>query len=180
MVELKALGRLLQIDGLTWATIEFQHLRGRTLTVLFAWGIMAWNRFGLLSFAAPRAPLRLILVGVYSWLGLAAAVWVASSLAGSAIVRMRDAAVATAIVHVPLVALGFFVAIVAGFARILGPGTVVAVFVFALWMPALLYRAFREVAGLERSYAAATAVVVHLAWLAGPGNLLRTQVGHLL
>jgi hypothetical protein len=86
----------------------------------------------------------------------------------------------TAIVHVPLVALGFFVAIVAGFAQILGPGAVLAVVVVAMWMPATLTRSFTEVAGLQLRHALPAAVAVQLVWLVGPGLFLHGQVGHLL
>ena len=61
------LGTLTQLDHRTWSTISYQQLPGRAMTVLFAYVIMAWNRFGLLGFVAPRAPVRLVLIGVYVW-----------------------------------------------------------------------------------------------------------------
>lgn len=171
---------LLQVNHLTWETIGHQQLRGRTMTVLFAYGVLAWNRFGFLTFSAPRAPMRFLLLGVYAWLALAAAVWLASRLSPQGPATLRDAAVATAISHTPLVGLGFFMAIVAGFARIHGPGVIMAAFVFALWMPALLARSFHDIARMPWIQAIGAAVVVQLVWLATLGRHLNDQVGHLL
>jgi len=81
---------------------------------------------------------------------------------------------------VPLVALGCFVAIVAGFARILGPGAVLAGFIYVVWVPLLLWRAFGEVAGLRSAAAAVAALATHGLWLLGPGWYFYNQVGHLL
>ena len=172
--------RLLQVDQLTWSTISYQELPGRVLTVLFAYGIMAWNRFGLLGVTAPRAPIRLVLIGIYSWLALAAIFWLTARMSAPGSIPPKDAAVAASVVHIPLVALGFFMAIVAGFARILGPGTVLAVVVVGLWMPALVARAMRDVAGLRWSRAVPFAALIQLGWVVGTGRHLHAQVGHLL
>ena len=71
-------------------------------------------------------------------------------------------------------------AIVAGFARILGPGVVLALITFGLWMPALLMRGFQHVAGLRRGLALSAASIVQITWLATIGRYLYRQVGHLL
>ncbi len=175
-----ALLRLLQIDDLTWSTIRYQELPGRVLTVFFAYGILAWNRFGLLSFTAPRAPVRFLLIGFYSWVAIAGVLWLAARRTSPGTVRPKDAAIAASIVHIPLVALGFFVAIVAGFAQILGPGVILAVVVVGLWMPALLARAMHDLVGLPWARAVLPAVVIQCVWLAGTGRYLHGQVGHLL
>ena len=172
--------RLLQLDDLTWSTIGYQELPGRFLTVLFAYGIMSWNRFGLLSFTEPRAATRLVLVGIYTWIALAAVLWLTGRRAATPVVPTKDAAIAACVIHIPLVALGFFMAIVAGFARILGPGAILAVIVVALWMPALIAPAVHDLADLPWSRAVPFAAVVQLVWLVGTGRYLHDQVGHLL
>lgn len=172
--------RLLQLDDLTWSTIGYQELPGRVLTVFFAYGIMAWNRFGLLSFTAPRAPVRLVLIGIYSWAAIATVFWLAARRIERGTVQPKDAAIAAAIVHIPLVALGFFMAIVAGFARVLGPGTIVGIFVVGLWMPALTTRALHDVGGLKWSSSLVVAALVQILWLVGTGRYLHNLVGHLL
>lgn len=177
---MRTLGMLLQINQLTWSTVGHQQLRGRTMSVLFAYGVLAWNRFGLLTFSAPRIPMRFLLYGVYAWLGLALVVWLASHLSSKGPATLRDAAVGTAIAHTPLVGLSFFIAIIAGFARIFGPGVIMAIFVFAFWMPALLARSFHDVARLPWAQSIGAAVVAQLVWLATLGRYLNDQVGHLL
>ena len=168
----------MQLDKTTWDTIEYQEVPGRILTVIFAYAILVWNRFGLLTFTAPKAPARLFLVGIYSWLALAAVVWLASRWHRQ--VRWRDAAIATAIAHVPLIGMAFFMAIVVGFARWTGPGVFVAIFVVGWWMPALLFRAFRDLVGMEPPKALLAAIGLQALWIVGPGLFLHSQVGHLL
>ena len=166
-------GRLMQLDDTTWHTIEYQEVPGRILTVLFAYGILVWNRFGLLTFTSPKAPARLFLIGIYSWLALAAIVWIASRQQ----VRWRDAAIATAIAHVPLVGLAFFMAIVVGFARINGPGVIFAIFVVGMWMPAILARTFRDLVGWHPPKALLAAIGLQTLWILGPGLFLLSQLG---
>jgi len=175
-----ALGMWLQTSERVWRSLEYQQLRSRGLTVLFAYVVLAWNRFGLISFSTPRAPMQLILVGVYGWLGMAALIWLASQLLSDWKIDFHRAAVATAIAHVPLVFLAFFMAIVAGFARLTGPSAVVALLVAGLWMPALLTRGFHDGGGLRLKPALAAAVVTQLIWTATVGRYLVDQVGHLL
>lgn len=172
-----ALGRLLQVDALTWSTIPYQQLRGRAMTVFFAYAMLAWNRFGLLSFTSPRASTRMVLVGIYSWLALALLLWVAGRAAE---LSFRDAAVSTGIAHVPLVALAFFMAIVAGFARVFGPGLVLAIVVGFAWMPVLLIRALHDMAKWSWPKAALGGTGLQLLWLVTAGRYFYDQVGHLL
>jgi len=173
-------GTALQLDERTWSTVSYQELSGRIMTVVFAYGVLTWNRFGLITLSEPRQPVRFILIGIYSWMAIALVIWGASNWGTRGRVRLHDAAVAASIAHVPLVALSFFMAIVAGFARILGPGAVLAALTFALWMPALLAHAFRHVAGLSWPVALGSAAVLQLTWLATTGRYLHQQVGHLL
>jgi len=170
------IGRLLQWDETTWSTVEYQEFPGRAMTVFFAYAIFIWNRFGILSVSSPRAPLRFLLIGLYSWMALALIAWFASQRT----IHFRSAATATAIIHIPLVALGFFMAIVAGFARILGPGFILAVLVVCLWMPALLVRLFSVMAGWRLRDSIVGAILVQALWMLGPGWFIYRQVGHLL
>jgi hypothetical protein len=85
--------------------------------VLVGAGILALTRLGGLVVDAPRAVLRLMLVGVWGWVGLSVAIWLTiTATSGSAGARpglVHTLAIA-GIAHAPVVALGMVVFVSAG------------------------------------------------------------------
>ena len=65
----------LRIDPGTWTRVQVEHLHRRILTVLGAFVLAAWNRFGAQGFLGPRAPLRMLLIGLWGWIALSVVVW---------------------------------------------------------------------------------------------------------
>ena len=181
------LGRSLRLDRSQWETIRADQLMSKLIMVVIAYLILAVNRFGILGFTAPKAAVRLVLVGVHSWLLLAGFLWLVgrfgSSPAGSSSPprpTLPMAAVAVGTAHAPVLGTAIFIAVVAGFAQLQGPGWVAAIVLVGMWMPALVVQATRSITGLEKSQAIALGLGLYLVWLATTGRYLHAQVGHLL
>ena len=58
----------LRIDPGTWTRVQVETLNRRVLTVVAAFALAAWNRFGAQGFLGPRAPIRLLVTGIWGWL----------------------------------------------------------------------------------------------------------------
>ena len=173
-------------------------LRRPAIMVVGGWVIMAWSRFGPQGFVGPRSAVRFILVGFYAWLALAVLIWLAGrwltdrAEPADPVHRVDRSAVSpdgvgllrvvqlTGHAHRPVVVLGLVIQFAAVLLQITGPGLVLAVAAFGLWMPAML--AATTAAAFDLSPARATVVVAlpYLAWLATAGRFLERQVGHLL
>ena len=183
------LGRSLRLDSSHWETIRADQLLGKLIMVVIAYLLLAVNRFGVLGFTAPKAAVRLVLVGVYSWLILAGFLWLVGRYASSSSSSdpsgqprptLPMAAVAVGTAHAPLLGTAIFIAVVAGFAQLQGPGWIAAIVLVGLWMPALLVQATQAITGLARNQAIALGLGSYLVWLATTGRFLHAQVGHLL
>ena len=61
--------RWLGLDDERWARVGPQSLYSAAALVVVAFGLLALNRFGGLTTSAPRAFIRLTLVGVWGWIG---------------------------------------------------------------------------------------------------------------
>lgn len=70
----------LRLSTRRWEFVGNDDLTRATMVVLAAWVILAWSRFGAQSFNGMRAFTRFVLVGVYAWFGLTAALWVAARI----------------------------------------------------------------------------------------------------
>lgn len=174
-----------RLDGGTWGRVQAESLQRRTLTVLGAFMLAAWNRFGAQGFLGPRAPVRFVLTGIYGWLALTLAIWFIAqrtgpSVEGSPIYLFQRAAASVTVAHFPLIILGMYMATFGAFIRTPVPGTILAVIVFAAWIPLLLSRAMQHMSDMERNRALALAAIPYLLWLAWIGRFLHSQVGHLL
>ena len=179
------------VDVLGFDERRWERIGPWSLWTAAAWaasasGVLSVDRFGGLIVDAPRAFLRATLIGVYGWLGLAAAVWV---LAGQVTSRARGRQVqiqfqhtvaAVGMAHVPLLVLGLVIFVAANIFRVLGPGLVVAVFVFAFWFPAVLAVAVRHSHRLTLARATALVAAPYLVWFLLVGRRLLSQVQHLL
>jgi hypothetical protein len=151
--------------------------------------LMALNRFGGLAVTEPRSVLRLVLVGVWGWLGLAVGIWaVAGLLARAAQAPGRPSASASlqltlAMVgwaYVPIAALGVVILIAAGLMQLLGPGLVVGALVVGVALPAALVTGTQHVFRLRLLGAAAAVAVPYAIWLLVVARHVFIQVRHLL
>ena len=151
--------------------------------------VIAWSRFGGLAVDAPRAFLRMVLVGVWGWLGLGAGISlvgrflsaaVALAAAGRPAPSLERTLAAVGFAHLPVLLLGVVILVGAGALQILGPSQVVAVVVFGFWFPALLVVAAGAQFGLDLLRAIVVVAVPYGCWLAFVGRHLLDQVQHLL
>jgi hypothetical protein len=175
----------LRVDNGTWSRVQADTLPRRVLTVVAAFTLAAWNRFGSQGFLGPRSPARMILTGVYGWLALTILVWLIArrrepAVPGTELFSLQRAAASVTVAHFPLIILGFYIATFGAFIRNPLPGTVLAVVVFAVWMPVLLGRAMQHLTDVETVTALRLIAVPYLLWLAWIGRYLYLQVGHLL
>jgi hypothetical protein len=99
---------------------------------------------------------------------------------GTELFSLQRAAASVTVAHFPLIILGFYIATFGAFIRNPLPGTVLAVVVFAVWMPVLLGRAMQHLTDVETVTALRLIAVPYLLWLAWIGRYLYLQVGHLL
>jgi hypothetical protein len=177
---MSGLANALRLNAASWRDLRNDELGSKALTVVFAYGLMAFNRFGLIAVLSPRALLRMLLIGFYGWLGLAAVGWFFARSSNDTTPSARLAAVATGVVHSPLIALGIVTAFVGGFARIQGPALIAAWLLVGLWMPALLAWAYRRLSDQPWSRVLPVSVGAYAVWLVTVGRHMYDQVGHLL
>lgn len=181
--------RVLGLDDTKWTRVGPASLSSALALAVAASVVMALNRFGGQLIDAPRSFVRLTLVGVWGWVGLAFAVWliatpmpVSADQAGDppSSGSFRHTLAAVGFAHTPLLVLGLVIFVAAGLLQTLGPGLVVAVFVVGFWFPAVLTIATRHTHDLNPVRAASVVAVPYLMWLLVIGRHLLGQVQHLL
>ena len=179
--------RALRLDEGRWRDVgpaSFWPALGIATVASFAWSL---NRFGGALVDEPRSFVRLGLLGIYGWIGLAVAIWaIAAVVADDA--RALDekppsvlhSVAVVGLAHMPVVGLGGVVFIAANLAQVLGPGYVAAVFVLGLWFPAVLVAAAHHSFRLSIGRAALAALIPYLLWLLAIGSHLLGRIQHLL
>jgi hypothetical protein len=185
----RAIPRLLGLDAAKWARVGPESLWSAVALVATASFVMALNRFGGLIVDTPRSFLRLMLVGIWGWLGLALAIWLIINGART-LQSDRDEAgpppslqinvAALGLAHTPVLALGIVILVAAGLLEVLGPGFVAAVFVFGFWFPAGLIAATAHANRLAPLRAAVVVAVPYLIWMSIIGRHLLDRIQHLL
>ncbi len=186
---MNAVPRILGLDAVKWARVGPGSIWSALTLVTTTSFLMALNRFGGLIVDTPRSFLRLMLVGVWGWLGLAGAIWLVEGAArtigdgrdgGVSVPSLQMAVAAVGLAHTPVLALGLVILVAAGLLEILGPGFVSAVFVFAFWFPAVLSAATSHTLRLSPVHALLVVLVPYLLWFAIIGRHLLDRVQHLL
>ncbi len=181
--------RILRLDSERWTYVSPASILSAAAVATAASVLLALNRFGGLLIDAPRAFLRMALVGVYGWLGLAVGVWLlttglraesAPATSAAAPATFQQTLAATGLAHVPILTLGLVVFVAANLFQFLGPGFAVAVFVFVFWFPAVLVSAVRYTNPLSLTRSMAVVVVPYVLWLSLVGRHLLGQINHLL
>lgn len=182
----KRLGWLV-IHPAKWDGVGPESVWSAAATVFVASTLLALNRFGGLATTAPRPFVKLVLIGVWGWIGLALAVWTLGSLLAGArsqrgppITTLIRTAAVVGLAHAPIMALTVVVFVAADVMQLLGPGMVSAVFVFVVWFPAWLLAGTRSALRISLPRATAVVAVSYGAWLQVVGRHLLGQIAHLL
>jgi len=177
----------LGIDQARWNRVGPQSVWSAAATVTLASTLLALNRFGGLATTEPRPFVKLALIGVWGWIGLALAVWILGSLLadaggqrGSLVTSLIRTAAAVGLAHAPIIALTVVVFVAADMMQLFGPGLVTAVIVFAVWFPAWLLAGTRSALRISLPRATAAVALSYGAWLHVVGRHLLGQIVHLL
>lgn len=185
---MNALARWLRVDDERWLGVTPRSLPTGAVVAVFAAVVIAFDRFGGASFQGFRAFTRLVLVGVWGWIGLGVGIALVG-LIGSRLVPSRvgerqpsvQVAIAGAgLAHVPVLVFGGVIFFSAGALDILGPGGVTAVVVFLVWFPATLVAATRHTNDADVAASLVMTAPVYGVWWLLAGSHLLDQVRHLL
>jgi hypothetical protein len=173
--------RLLRLDAGRWGRIGPDSLWSAMAVVVITAFLMALVRFGGLVGDAPRAFLRLMLVTVWGWIALSAAVAVAPRVAHQpASWHLRTTLAVVGLSHVPMLVVAIVTLVFGGMMELLGPGRFVAVFAIAAWLPASVIVGVSVTTDTPLSRATAIVVVPYALWLALVARHVLGQVEHLL
>jgi hypothetical protein len=178
----------LGLDRDRWVRLNRISLWTAMALVVAASVVLAWSRFGGVAVDAPQAFLRMVLVGVWGWLGLGAAIWLIVRLArrstrhagqGRPAPLERTLAL-VGFAHAPVLLLAVVILVAAGALQVFGLGQIVAVVVLGFWFPALLVAASSYLFDLGPLIGVAVVALPYGVWLATVGRHLLQQVQHLL
>lgn len=174
------LARSLRIDRGTWRWLDSDaSLRGSAAMVAGAYVVLAFDRFGWPDFAL-RATTRMVLIGFYGWIWLAAASWVAVRLWAGTRPSLADHVRLTGHAHLPMLVVGLLVWVFSVMMNIGGIWQWPALFAGSFWMPAMIVNAVAAASGLSLRRAALPGLVPYAVWAAAVGRYLWLQVAHLL
>ncbi|MEM7326411.1 MAG: hypothetical protein AAF531_25220 [Actinomycetota bacterium] len=190
-----------------WAAVAQASPFRATLTVVGAWLILAWNRFGFQGVEQPRVMIRFALIGVWGWLGLTAVIALvvlvlrplivaggdearaADHVANGTVPRWPDVAgrllQVSGLSHVALLVLAIAIQIGQAVPIPLIVPLLTALVLLA-WFPGMLVIAtteavLRQGRGIARPVTITAVVVpVYVVWLATVGRYLVEQLGHLI
>ena len=176
-----ALGRWLRFDESSWARFaRLGTLSNAAFITLGSYALLAFDRFGMQGLTAPRAPVRMVLAGLYGWLGLSVAIWfIARAVLGSVpspstVIRLVGRA------HIPLLFVAFTIGVLSVSLQVFWPARWLTWFSVAIWMPAMMVAATRTALPIDTRKAVLMAIGPYAAWLVIVGRYLELQVGHLL
>jgi hypothetical protein len=173
--------QMLRLDSRAWNRLtEEATVAGAAAVTIGAFAIFVWDRSGLQAVVAPRASFRLVLIGFYGWVGLTLAIGAVARFVRGINVRSGVMGRLVGLAHFPLFVLAIVIQGAAVALQVQGPGLVMAVFVFAFWMPAQLVAATRAAYALETGEAMLVVGGPYLLWSIVVGGALMRQVGHLL
>ncbi len=173
--------RVFRIDQKNWRRLAVTGtLAGAASVAIGAYGLLAFDRLGIQGVVEPKSAVRLLLIGFYGWMWLAAAAWATGRLALGIhsefvpVLRLYGNA------HLPLLFVGIAIQVFSVVGRTLGPALLVAVVAVLFWMPIMLTGATREAFSVDVRRAALLVAGPFLVWLVTVGRYLLTQLGHLL
>ena len=189
----------LRLTTRRWAAIPIAAPTKAAATVIGAWLVLAWNRFGFQGLAQLRVMLRFVLIGVYGWLGLVALTWLGHRLLSARRTGERQSGWGGAEAQrlLQVIGLSHIALLVLAIAIQIGqaipiPFVVPALTAFALliWFPGMVIAAVTQTTGRTdsqllsdgRSAMASLLIsaVACLLWLLVVGRYLFDQLGHLI
>ena len=181
MAALTSTARVLRFDTSAWQRlVKTGTLAGAGLVVAGAYLLLAFDRFGIQGFVEARATTRLLLSGLYGWLGLAVGTWLVARLAWQEQRPFEPVLRLFGHAHVPLLFVAVAIQFVSVALRLTDVVLWLALFVVFVWMPAQLLAATEISLGLEKRQSALAVLGPYVAWLLVVGRWLETQFGHLL
>lgn len=184
MAALTATRRLLGLDRAKWQRVGPGSLTSAGALVVVASFLLALNRIGGLVVHEPRSFVRLVLVGVWGWIGMAvlatAVLVVNGSARGGSGRTLRTTLAVVGAAHVPLIWASVVLFLGASMLQLLWPGLITVVFVFAFWFPAAVGIGLRVSCGAPVRTAAAATAVAYAAWVTVVGRHLYDQLAHLV
>jgi hypothetical protein len=182
--------RYLGLDAARWARVGVVSFWPAVAWAMAASLLLAFNRFGGAAVDAPRAFLRMALIGVFGWLGLATAIWILASQVSAglddhrttprSVAALERTFIAVGLAHAPIVVFGLVIFVAAGLLQLLGPGLATALFVYLFWFPASLVMATASTFRVGYPRAASLVILPYALWYLTAGQHLFTRVEHLL
>ena len=125
---------VLGLDDERWEQAQPANFWGATAVVFVAFLALSLVRFGGLVAESPRGFIRMVLLGVHGWLGLAVLVWLGALLFGAerSPDGLMNTLVGAAMAHRPIMAMAVVALAFGGFGDVQGPGMWVTVFALSL------------------------------------------------
>lgn len=181
MAAVGSTARMLRFEPAGWRRVATTStLAGAGLVVGGAYLLLAFDRFGIQGFVEARATTRLLLTGLYGWLGLALGSWVIARLAWQGKAPFEPVFRLFGHAHIPLLIVATAIQILSVALQLTGVVLWPALFAVLIWMPAQMVTAAEVSLNLEKSQAAVAVLGPYVAWLVIVGRWLETQLGHLL
>lgn len=181
MATLTSAARVLRFDAAAWERLtKAGTLAGAGLVVAGAYLVLAFDRFGIQGFVEARATIRLLLTGVYGWLGVSAGSWLIARLAWQRSTSFELVLRLFGHAHLPLLVVAVAIQFVSVTLRLSDVVIWLALFAVLVWMPFQLVAAAEVSLGVSKRHAAAAVAGPYVAWVVIVGRWLETQFGHLL
>lgn len=171
-----------------WEQFRSDDLTRAAFVMVGAWVILAWARFGSQAVNGPRAFTRFVLVGVYAWFGLTAALWTVAWIRDRALPDEESSTSPVAdlprllamvgATHQPLLIGGLLL----WFLQI-APHSVLNTIIgmaAVAWMGGQLVVAVGAFEQRSLWSVAPTTLAVWALWLATAGRFLATRIDHLM
>lgn len=183
---MNGLRTFLAVHPQRWRSITSEVFFFGFFTVLGSSVIISFNRFGGLFIDAPQEFAQLGLTVIWGWVFLGVSIWwigkFVAAREGSNAEQPSLATTMTSVgfAHRPIVVLGAVLFVTVGLLRINGPGLVVAIFVFAFWLPILLTLSVEYSRFIRAQAAFAVIALPYLIWLAVFGRHILSRIAHLL
>ena len=178
---LASTARMFRFEAAGWRRIvTTSTMAGAGLVVSGAYLLFAFDRFGIQGLVEARATARLLLTGLYGWLGLALGTWLVARLAWQQRPSFEPVLRLFGHAHIPLLVVGAVIQFVSVALRVSGVVLWLALVAVLVWMPAQLIAASEVSLELGKPQAALTVLGPYVAWLVVVGRWLETQLSHLL
>lgn len=169
-----------------WRSIRPRMFFFGAATVLGASLVLTFSRFGGLLVNSPQEFAQMALILIWGWLFLGAAIWAIGRLVVSRVGSNADqpsligTLTSVGFAHRPILILGAVIFVSAGLLQTNGPGLVVAIIAFGIWLPALLVLSVQYSRYIERKAAFFVVIVPYLLWLFLIARFVLDRVSHLL